>query len=46
MMDPSFVTAKKPVLFPDYSYLKAIWILVKNVPCMILTFTIGKFRLL
>jgi hypothetical protein len=27
---------------PDCSYIKAIWILIKNLPCIILTFTIGK----
>ncbi len=27
---------------PDCSYLKAIWMLLRNGPCMILTLTIGK----
>jgi hypothetical protein len=26
---------------PERGYLKAIWMLVRNIPCMILTFTIG-----
>jgi hypothetical protein len=26
---------------PECGYLKAIWMLVRNIPCMILTFTIG-----
>ena len=26
---------------PDFSYLKTIWVLIRNLPCMILTLTIG-----
>ena len=31
---------------PDFSYLKTLWILMRNLPCMILTLTIGKVFLL
>ena len=30
---------------PDFSYLKSIWILLRNMPFMILALSIGKFGL-